>query len=483
MLRTGQNYRESLQDGRVVWMNGERVDDVANHPAFKPLVDVRAHIYDMAKDATHERMLTYKDDSGEQHAVLQKLPYKKKDWWRRVDAVDIILNDIGGVVTRVGDETVGEMWSLYDGSDVLSEIDPRFADNIKNHIDNVLHNDVFHVSANTDPKGDRSKPPQEQDPDMLLHVVKETDEGIVIRGAKYETASAYADQAFLKPTIANWGDQKLSDYAVGVIVKMNAKGLTHICRTGFAKRASKEDYPLANKFDEVDTLMIFDNVLIPWEDVLFYQHTRAAAFIRSTLHRYSAHAFVHRIQKTADMMIGAATFNVRQTGLHKQQAVREKLAQLVCYREGINAHLTASISSAKKSPKGLLMPNPSLLYTGRVLACTQLPHMMHIARELCGGQICVTPDYSSFEAEEIKPWLEKYYSINDEWHYDDRRKLLALARDLLNSDYAGHKLTFQLFAQSPPFAHLNAVYMNFDFTDPMQFAKRAAGLSDRISID
>ena len=95
----------------------------------------------------------------------------------------------------------------------------------------------------------------------------------------------------------------------------------------------------------------------------------------------------------------------------------------------------------------------------------------------------MTPDYSSFETEEIKPWLEKYYSINDEWHYDDRRKLLALARDLLNSDYAGHKLTFQLFAQSPPFAHLNAVYMNFDFTDPMQFAKRAAGLSDRISID
>ena len=78
-------------------MNGERVDDVATHPAFKPLVDVRAHIYDMAKDAAHERMLTYEDDSGEQHAVLQKLPYKKKDWWRRIDAVDIILNDIGGV--------------------------------------------------------------------------------------------------------------------------------------------------------------------------------------------------------------------------------------------------------------------------------------------------------------------------------------------------------------------------------------------------
>ena len=80
------------------------------------------------------------------------------------------------------------MWSLYDGRDVLNEIDPRFGDNIANHIQGVIENDLFHVSANTDPKGDRSKAPQDQDPDMMVHVVKETDAGIIIRGAKYETA-------------------------------------------------------------------------------------------------------------------------------------------------------------------------------------------------------------------------------------------------------------------------------------------------------
>ena len=89
---------------------------------------------------------------------------------------------------------------------------------------------------------------------MLLHVVRETDNGIVVRGAKYETAAAYANQAFIKPTIANWGDAELSDYAVGFIVDMGAPGLKHICRTGFAGRAPAEDYPLSNRFDEVDTL-------------------------------------------------------------------------------------------------------------------------------------------------------------------------------------------------------------------------------------
>ncbi len=98
---------------------------------------------------------------------------------------------------------------------------------------------------------------------MLLHVVRETDAGIVVRGAKYETASAYSNQAFAKPTIANWGDAELSDYAVGFIVPMNAQGLKHLCRSGFAERGSAVDYPIASRFDEVDTLMIFDDVLIP----------------------------------------------------------------------------------------------------------------------------------------------------------------------------------------------------------------------------
>ena len=476
MIRTAEQYRDSIRDGRQVFINGERVPDVTVHPMFKPIIDIRARAYAMQHDPATQPIMTCEQD-GEINAVSNKLPRTQQDWWDKRRATDALLQDIGGVVTRVGDETVGEMWSLFDGQDVLNEVDPQFSANIRNHIGRVLHTDPFHVSANTDPKGDRSKSPQQQDPDMLLHVVKETDAGLVVRGAKYETAAAYANQAFTKPTIANWGDSAYSDYAVGFICDLGSPNLKFICRTGFAGRAPAEDYPLSNRFDEVDTLVIFDDVLIPWENVLFYRHTKAAVFIRATLHRYSAFAFVQRIQKLADMMIGAALLNVRQTGLDKQQAVQEKLAQMAVYREGINAHLTASIALAERSPGGLLMPNQSLLYTGRVLACTQLPTIMHVARELCGGQICVTPDKAAFDAPETRHWLSKFYSVNEDWVADDRRKLLAFARDLLNSDYAGHRLTFQLFAQSAPFAHLAAVYRNFDWDGPIDFVRKSANLS------
>ena len=479
MIRTGAQYRDSIRDGRRVWINGERVQDVTVHPMFRPLVDIRARIYDMAHEDAHRDVMAV-EENGERVAVGLKLPYTQEDWHAKRRATDRVLDEIKGVVTRVGDETVGEMWSLYDGQDILNEVDPRFSENIKRHIERVVRNDPFHVSANTDPKGDRSKRPQEQDPDMLLHVVKETDQGIVVRGAKYETAAAYANQAFTKPTIANWGDEKLSDYAVGFICDLSSPNLRFICRTGFAGRAPAEDYPLSNAFDEVDTLVVYDDVLIPWENVLFYQHTKAATFIRATLHRYSAFAFVQRNLRVADLLIGVSLWNARQTGLDKQQAVQEKLAELACYREGINAHLTAAIANAERSPAGLLMPNQSLLFTGRVFATSQLHHMMHLARELCGGQICVTPDAAAFRDPESGKWLQKYYTLNENWTADDRRRLLAFARDLLNSDYAGHRLTFQLFAQSPPFAHLAAVYRNFPWEEPLRFTKEAAHLSDQV---
>src|SRR4030088_2624063 len=233
MIRTGSQYRDSLRDGREVYINGERVADVTTHHMFKPLVDIRARIYDMQHEAQHRPVMTY-SEKGEEFAVGLKLPYTQEDWQAKRRSTDAVLDEIGGVVTRVGDETIGEMWSLYDGQDVLNEIDPQFSEHIRRHVRHAEVGDPFHVSANTDPKGDRSKRPQDQDPDVLLRVVDETDAGIVVRGAKVETAVRYANQAFVKPTIGDWGTADKSEYAVGFIAHMGDPRIKHICRSSFA---------------------------------------------------------------------------------------------------------------------------------------------------------------------------------------------------------------------------------------------------------
>jgi 4-hydroxyphenylacetate 3-monooxygenase len=119
------------------------------------------------------------------------------------------------------------------------------------------------------------------------------------------------------------------------------------------------------------------------------------------------------------------------------------------------------------------------MYAGRVFASTQLPAVMHLVRDLCGCQVSLMPSKAMFDAPGGGDWLRKYFTIG-EIPAEERRKLFALARDLLNSDYAGHRLTFQLFAQSPPFSHLLAVYNNYDFSGPLDVVARYSGVADAV---
>ncbi|WP_240375861.1 4-hydroxyphenylacetate 3-hydroxylase family protein [Bacillus piscicola] len=477
-LMTGEQYKKSLNDGREVYMDGERVKNVAEHPAFKPIVDAKARMYDLNHVPELKDKMTTRLPDGEEICRAYKTPETKEDLTAIRTYVETFLDDLGGVVYRVGDETIGEMWSLYDAQDRLNEIDPTFAKNIKFHIDRVAREDLFHVSANTDPKGDRSKLFSGKDGGTLLHVVEENDKGIVVRGAKFETAAAYAHQAFVKPTILDWqgSEDSMAPFANGFICDMGAPGLKHICRSALDTDRNEKDYPISTKFDEIDTLLIFDDVLIPWENVLFNRSLESAAYIRSTLHRYSAFNYVLRILRRADYLLGTALMNVEQTGLTKLQPVKEKLSELISYREGINAHLTAAVANAEKSPGGLMMPNQSLLYTGRIYALKHFPAMAHLTRELVGGQLAVTPDASTLLDPELSEYVDKYYSIGEEWSAEERGKLLYFARDLLNSSYAGHRQTFELFAQSPPFAQQMAAYSNFDMEPQRELVRKAANL-------
>lgn len=122
------------------------------------------------------------------------------------------------------------------------------------------------------------------------------------------------------------------------------------------------------------------------------------------------------------------------------------------------------------------MPNQSLLYAGRVLAVSNLSEIMNLTRDLCGGQLSLTPSAAAFDALNTGDWLRKYYTVNDGCTAEDRDKLMAFARDLVSSDFADHKLAFQLNGQSPPHAHLATVYRPLDCQGPMALVRDAAGL-------
>ena len=176
MLRTGKDYIESLRDGREVWIDGERVGDVPTPPGVRaggqpPRPDLRPwprgrhrgpadlHRRGVGRALRHHlapaaypRRLAGQAGVGRRHPRRRRRrghPGGRRD--RRRDVV---------AVRRAG----------------RAERDrPAFSANIAHHVRRAQLLDPFHVSANTDPKGNRSVRPQDQDPDVLLHVVGETD--------------------------------------------------------------------------------------------------------------------------------------------------------------------------------------------------------------------------------------------------------------------------------------------------------------------
>lgn len=480
MIRSGETYRQSLQDGRAVWMDGAPVADVTLDKRLVPAINLRARIHDM-QFAPETRAALVCSLDGEDLPVVAALPFSQSDWWAKRRASDLMLDAAGGIAFRIGDDTIGEIWSLQDAADELTAIDPQFADNIKRLIRSAVHDDTFLVTGNTDPKGDLTRSSADQNPDMVLRVVRETDAGLVVRGAKFETAAAYANRAYTKPTITNWMQGDQSNNAVAFVCDLASPGLKFLCRSSHIGRYPDADRPLSARLDEIEALVVFDDVLVPWEDVIFYRHTRSAQVVRASLHRYTAFAFLQRGLRLMDILIGTALLRLRQAGLDGQQPVQDRLGELACFRESLNAHLTAAVTLAERSPSGLLMPNQSLLYAGRLMMTTGIHQMARIARDLCGGQIAMTPDAASFGNSECGPWLQSFYAPEAETLVEDRRRLIAFANDLLNSEQASHRLNFFAFAQAPAYTQNAALYRNFDWEGPMALVRELAGLEKTMA--
>ena len=222
MIRTGDEYRESIRDGREVWINGERVEDVTDPPAFQPIVDVRARIYDMAHEAaTPRRHDLRRPGSGERCAIGPKLP-----------------RDAGGLAGQAArrrhragrHRRRRHPRRRRDGRrDVVALRRPGRPERGRSRGSPRTSAPTSHRAGRCTTRSTSRPTPtrratarsgrRTRTPTCCSTSSRETDGGIVVRGAKYETAAAYANQAFVKPTIGNWGDSELSDYAVGFIVE------------------------------------------------------------------------------------------------------------------------------------------------------------------------------------------------------------------------------------------------------------------------
>lgn len=484
-LMNRAEYIESLNDGRQVWVSGRKVDNVATDPALAPMVRAIAKIYEMQSDPEFEHLLTFELPEGGRGSRFYKIPETPEDLMLRRKMTSAILGHVSPTMDRFGDETVTPLFVMVDRKDICDSFDPRYAANAARWLDRLARENLFMTSGNTDPKGDRSLQPfQQDDPDLYLRVVEEREDGIIISGAKFETGAPYANVALVKPTVGNWIEEN-ADYAVGAIVPLNSEGVRMHCRMPLtangADNANDYDHPLSGSFDELDTLMVFDHVFVPWENVLFSRKPKMAAMMRAEFSRWAAQGYLIRCLSKAELLVGASLLVAEHSGTIKIPPVRSKIAQLMMHKQAIEAFVIASEASCKPSPGGFTMPDQPIQNAGRIF-CSQTYHqMVQLLREIVGGQPVMLPDEAMLTGAETHKDIEKFFAGAG---FDARTRIQAmhLARELTASAYAGRTQSYQLFAETPVFAQENALFASYDKDSALEKARKWAGIAEEVEV-
>jgi len=460
-LMTAAEYRSSLDDGRRVWIGGQRVECVATHPAFAPMVDAIAKIYALHEDPAAAELMTFRRADRQTGSRFYKIPQTQRDLTLRRQMTSLVLDRVSSTIDRFGDETVTPLFVLHDRADLLDRYDPAYRTNAAAWLDRLQRENLFMTSGNTDPKGDRSLQPfQQPDPDMYLRVVRETDAGIMISGAKFETGAPTAHVAFLKPTVGAWVAEN-RDYAVSCIVPLNSPGVRHICRMPNNHGFSAADHPITARFDEIDTLIVFDNCLVPWENVMFSRQPELAALMRSEFSRWAAQGYITRCLAKADLLVGTALVLAEEAGTINLPPVKSAISQLMMYKQTIEALLLAAEAACETTASGYVMPNQAIQNAGRIFCSQNYNVMVHILREIAGGQIVMLPDQAMLDHPQTGPDIRKFFAAGSRTA-EARLPMMHLARELTASAAAGRTQAYQLFAETPIFAQEAALFATYD---------------------
>ena len=269
--KTGQQYIEGLRANPAeVWIRGERVKDVTTHPALAGGVGSVAALYDLQHDeAAREEMLFASPSSGDPVGMSFKVPRTAEDLIRR-RAMMTRWAWVGcGMMARTPDFLNVSIAAWAGAAEYFGQNRPEFADNVQNYYEFIRENDttLTHTLVNLQPRR-TSGTVDDLDDQVALTVVKETDAGIVVRGSRVlATLGPISDEIAVYPTRTHMIGPDAWRQALFFSIPCATPGVKFICRESFDYGRSGFDHPLGSRFEEMDAIVFFDDVLVPWERV------------------------------------------------------------------------------------------------------------------------------------------------------------------------------------------------------------------------
>ena len=279
MTRNGDEYVRGLRDGRRVFLNGEQVKDVTAHPAFGGGVRTVAQLFDLTHDPTNRELLTYpspRDGRSVNKAWL--VPRTRADLAARRRGIKFLADQSYGLLGRSPDHVASFFAGFAGAPSFYARGGQQFADNLSRFAAKAADEDLYLSYVIVHPTVDRAKPAHQQaEPYLYAGAAAERDNGIVLRGAQMlGTGSVVSDYIFVTVILPlRPGDE---DYAISCVVPNGAPGVKLYPRRPYALGpTSLFDYPLSSRYDETDSLVVFDDVVVPWENVFIYKNIELTA--------------------------------------------------------------------------------------------------------------------------------------------------------------------------------------------------------------
>ncbi len=453
MLMTGDEYLESIRDGRRVYLGGERVDDVTTHPAFRNAARSFAMIYDRKRTPENREVMTFEED-GDTYSSYFLLPKTREDLHKRFETHRRIASWTHGLLGRSPDNFPSYVSGLVMDPAMFDGIRQGFGDNIRNYYRHMRVNDVFASHTVTNPQGWRNTSAEQKRASPTLKVVAEDDRGVTVNGLKMlGTATVFCHETWcgnLQPLAP--GQEKES---ITCVVPLNAPGVSVWSRKSYEQHAVSEfDNPLSARFDESDAAVLFENVHVPWERVFCIDNVEMtrAIYIRTPGHQMANHQANVRFLEKLNLILGITSKIVDMNSARNVPAVQFTLGRLAGMQSALEAMIMGQISHGEEQVKGFLTPNRRYVY-GALHWCTNNhAEICDTVRELIGAGVFQMPaDSSLLKDERLRETFETYWSVPGQ-SASDRMKLLNLAWDLLGSDFAGRHMQYEKFYAGPAFA-------------------------------
>ena len=450
-MRTGAEYKESLDDGRLTYFEGERIDDLANDPILGQVVDLTAEgydrFYDPAPDAT---------------SPLTMIPQSGDDLREMIPVLHV-----AGMMAHV---TYTSIQTLTTAAGRMTDVKPAYIENIGSYIQSAQADDVRITQCITDAKGDRSRPPAKQDDlDAYVRVVDRQRDGVVIRGAKLHiTGASFGHDLLTIPTKAMKPGEE--DWSIGCMVPVNAPGVKIINTTYAPRHADARAFPVSGRYHYPEGFVIFDDVFVPNERIFLDGETHYAAVFAHSLGLWERLGGLSAFVEEADQLVGLAQLVAEANGTAGISHVKEKISEMIIHATLIRSALEAALAHCNTGPDGAAFPNELYTNAGKFHAAANYSHMVRHLHDIAGGAVLTTPVPADFENDEVGDLARKYMSTRTDVDGEYRARLMHTIRDLTADAYGGWKFVTNLQAGGGLYAQRIVTRKHYD----LETAKRKA---------